>query len=105
MLYLKAGQRHYLYDKETKTIDVFDMFGNFLHRGLDQYDPKVIIVKRFVPVILKARLRTAGISHEECLDTQGNHNLGNCMAVLYHRYNIDGVTGQLIISVYAINDR
>lgn len=67
MLYLKAGQRHYLYDKETKTIDVFDMFGNFLHRGLDQYDPKVIIVKRFVPVVLKARLRTAGISHEECL--------------------------------------
>lgn len=105
MLYLKAGQRHYLYDKETKTIDVFDMFGNFMHRGLDQYDPKVIIVKRFVPVVLKARLKTANNGHEESLDTQGTHNLGNCMAVLYHRYNIDGVLGQLIISVYAISDR
>lgn len=105
MLYLKAGQRYYLYDRETKTIDVFDMFGNFLHRGLDQYDPKIIIVKRFVPVVLKARLRTAGSNHEERLDTQGSNNLGNCMAVLYHRYNIDDVRGQLIISVYAINDR
>lgn len=105
MLYLKAGQRYYLYDRETKTIDVFDSLGNFLHRGLDQYDPKIIIVKRFIPVVLKARLRTAGSNHEERLDTQGNHNLGNCMAVLYHRYNIDGVRGQLIISVYAISDR
>lgn len=105
MLYLKAGQRYYLYDKEAKIIDVFDMFGNFLHRGLEQYDTRVIIAERFVPVVLKARLETAGSSHVETLDTQGRHNLGNCVAILYRRYNIDGVLGRLCICVYAINDR
>lgn len=105
MLYLKAGQRYYLYDREAKIIDVFDMFGNFLHRGLEQYDTRVIIAERFVPVVLKARLETAGSNHVETLDTQGRHNLGNCVAILYRRYNIDGVLGRLCICVYAINDR
>lgn len=105
MLYLKTEYRKYLYDKEKNKLHVFDAWGNYMHDKPDDYDIRKISFEKFIPVVIKAELKTAGVGITDSVDTTAEVIVGNKIAELHHRYELGSVRGRMVIEVFAIARR